>query len=37
MTENPTKDEIDALEREVKKKRQRAVRTAVNPQRQCAR
>ena len=34
MTPNPTKEEIDALEREIQKKRKRAVRTAVNPERQ---
>lgn len=31
MTPNPTKDEIDALEREIQKQRKQAVRTAVNP------
>ena len=34
MTPNPTKEEIDALEREVqkqRKERERRVRTAVNP------
>ena len=36
MTPNPTKEEIDALEREIQKKRKRAVRTAVNPERQYA-
>ena len=39
MTPNPTKEEIDALEREIhqqEKKRKRAVRTAVNPERQYA-
>ena len=34
MTPNPTKEEIDALEREIQKKRNRRVRTAVNPERQ---
>ena len=33
MTPNPTKEEIDALEREIQQKRKRAVRTAVNPSR----
>ena len=36
MTPNPTKEEIDALEREIhqqQKKRERRVRHAVNPQR----
>ena len=37
MTPNPTKEEIDALEREIKKKRNRRVRTAVNPEREYAR
>ena len=37
MTPNPTKEEIDALEREIQKKRKRAVRTAVNPEREYAR
>ena len=33
-TENPTKKEIDALEREIEKSRRRQrVRTAVNPER----
>ena len=36
MTTNPTKEEIDALEREIQKKRNRRVRTAVNPERQYA-
>ena len=36
MTPNPTKEEIDALEREIHKKRKRAVRTAVNPERSYA-
>lgn len=34
MTPNPTKEEIDALEREIqqqRKKRERRVRHAVNP------
>ena len=31
MTPNPTKEEIDALEREVEQSRQLSVRTAVNP------
>ena len=32
MTPNPTKEEIDALEREIEKNRSRRnVRTAVNP------
>jgi len=34
MTPNPTKEEIDALEREIqqqRKKRERSVRRAVNP------
>ena len=34
MTPNPTKEEIDALEREIqqqRKKRERLVRCAVNP------
>ena len=35
-TPNPTKEEIDALEREIQQKRKRAVRTAVNPERQYA-
>ena len=34
MTPNPTKEEIDALEREIQQKRNRRVRTAVNPSRQ---
>ena len=34
ITPNPTKEEIDALEREIQQKRNRNVRTAVNPQRQ---
>ena len=36
MTANPTKEEIDALEREIqqqRKKRDRQVKRAVNPQR----
>ena len=36
MTPNPTKDEIDALEREIqkqRKERERRVRHAVNPAR----
>ena len=36
MTPNPTKEEIDALEREIqqqRKKRERRVRHAVNPTR----
>lgn len=33
MTPNPTKEEIDALEREILKKRKKAVRKAVNPSR----
>ena len=36
MTPNPTKEEIDALEREIHqqhKKRERRVKMAVNPQR----
>ena len=34
MTPNPTKEEIDALEREIEKSRKALhVRTAVNPQR----
>ena len=36
MTPNPTKEEIEALEREIQKKRNRRVRTAVNPERQYA-
>ena len=36
MTPNPTKEEIEALEREIQQKRKRAVRTAVNPERQYA-
>ena len=36
MTPNPTKEEIEALELEIQKKRKRAVRTAVNPERQYA-
>ena len=31
MTPNPTKEEIDALEREIEKSRKHRVRTAVNP------
>ena len=37
MTPNPTREEIDALEREVRqarKERERRVRHTVNPQRQ---
>ena len=37
MTPNPTKEEIDTLEREIQKQqkqRNRRVRTAVNPERQ---
>ena len=34
MTPNPTKEEIEALEREIQKKRNRNVRRAVNPARQ---
>lgn len=36
MTANPTKEEIDALEREIqeqRKKREKHVRRAVNPER----
>ena len=33
MTPNPTKEEIDALEREIQKKRKRDIRRAVNPER----
>lgn len=36
MTPNPTKDEIDALEREIEKNRKRRIRCAVNPLRQYA-
>jgi hypothetical protein len=36
MTPNPTKEEIDALEREIHKKCKHAVRTAVNPERSYA-
>jgi len=36
MTPNPTKEEIEALEREIHKKRKRDVRRAVNPERQYA-
>lgn len=32
-TPDPTPEEIEALEREIHKKRKRAVRTAVNPSR----
>ncbi len=31
MTPNPTKEEIDALEREIQEKRNRSVRMTVNP------
>ena len=31
MTPNPTKEEIEALEREIEKSRKHRVRTAVNP------
>ena len=31
MTPNPTKAEIDALEREIEKSRKHRVHTAVNP------
>ena len=31
MTPNPTKEEIDALEREVQKVRRRRMRKAINP------
>ena len=31
MTPNPTKEEIDALEREIEKSRKHRVRTEVNP------
>ena len=31
MIANPTKEEIDALEREIQKSRKHRVRTAVNP------
>ena len=34
MTPNPTKEEIEALEREIQKKRKHDVRRAVNPARQ---
>ena len=34
MTPNPTKEEIEALEREVQRKRNRNVRRAVNPARE---
>lgn len=34
QTPNPTREEIDALEREIRQKRSRAVRTAVNPSRE---
>lgn len=30
-TPNPTREEIEALEREIREKRSREVRTAVNP------
>ena len=33
MTPNPTREEIEALEREIQKKRKRDVRRAVNPAR----
>ena len=33
MTPNPTKEEIDDLEREIQKKRKRDIRRAVNPER----
>ena len=33
-TTDPTREEIEALEREIQKKRNRRVRTAVNPERQ---
>ena len=33
MTPNPTKEEIEALEREIQKKRKRDIRRAVNPER----
>ena len=36
MTPNPTKEEIEALEREIQKSRKHRVRTAVNPERQYA-
>lgn len=36
MTPNPTKEEIDALEREIRKVRKQRVRRAVNPERQYA-
>ncbi len=31
MTPNPTKEEIEALEREIENSRKHRVRTAVNP------
>ena len=37
MTPNPTKEEIDALEREIQKKRKSRVRTAVNPRHEYSR
>ena len=33
MTPNPTREEIEALEREIQEKRKRDVRRAVNPAR----
>ena len=36
MTPNPTKEEIEALEREIEKSRKHRVRTAVNPERSYA-
>ena len=33
MTPNPTKEEIEALEREIQKKCKRDIRRAVNPER----
>ena len=33
MTPNPTKEEIDALEREIQQVRKRRIRKAVNPKR----
>ena len=35
-TPDPTREEIEALEREIHKVRNRRVRTAVNPERQYA-
>ena len=31
MTPNPTKEEIDALKRDLQQKRNRIIKTAVNP------